>query len=340
MDEFWGKMRSRAGQAAFEAEKVRQITALQLKIRTVRQQTQQAAYQAGMVAYQLYREGQNIPPILWQACAALDALEAQIVACEQEIEQIRAQQYVSPVATPGMVCPQGHGPLFAGDIYCQRCGARGVTVADNLCRHCHAPLVPNARFCTNCGNTIAPPATSLCPQCQQPAPPNARFCTHCGFYLYTSAATPPVKPDALPPHQPEPVVRQPLDNESWLNSLPIIPPPSPQSTLETTILQPSEPTIATNNDLEKQLPTAEETSSDLTLSDQIVCPHCHNLVTANVDFCTECGHYLEQLSREATKTESEPQPCPVCHSPVDAAAIFCTECGHYLGINAKEPGAE
>lgn len=340
MDEFWGKMRSRAGQAAFEAEKIRQITALQLKIRTVRQQTQQAAYQAGMVAYQLYREGQNIPPISWQACAALDALEAHIIACEQEIEQIRAQQYVAPVATPGMVCPQGHGPLFAGDVYCQRCGARGVMPAANLCPHCYATLSPNAKFCTVCGNIVAPPTTSLCPECQQPASPNAFFCTHCGFDLRAPAAPPPVESPAPPAQQPEPGDSQLSGSESWLNTLPIITPPPPQSTPETAILQPSEPTIATNNDLEKQSPTAEEKNSDLTLSDQIVCPHCHNLVTANVDFCTECGHSLEQLSREATKTESEPQPCPVCHSPVDAAAIFCTECGHYLGINAKGPGVE
>lgn len=341
MDEFWGKMRSRAGQAAFEAEKVRQITALQLKIRTVRQQTQQAAYQAGVIAYQLYREGQNIPPALWQACAALDALEAQIVACEQEIEQIRAQQYVTPVTTPGMVCPKGHGPLLTGDIYCQQCGARGVMPAADLCRRCGAPLVPNARFCTACGDTVTALMAPLCPQCRQPTPLSARFCTHCGFDLHPAVAAPPVKPETFPPQQPESVVSQPADNESWLDSLPIIP-PLPQSTPETDTVQPPAPDSIADNDLEKLLPVAEEADPDLTLSDQIVCPHCHNLAAANIDFCTECGYSLslEQRSKEAAKTASEPRNCPVCYSPVDAAAIFCTECGHYLGINAKGSGAE
>ena len=351
MDDLWNRMRSRAGQAAFEAEKMRQITALQLKIRTLRQQGEQAAQQAGTIAYQLYRAGQVTPPALQQACAALDMLETQIATHEQEIEQIRAQPYVAPAAPMvSLICPQGHGVLLPGDSFCQQCGARGVMPASNLCPHCHAPLPPNARFCTVCGNPVAaaapPPPSTLCPQCRQPITPTIHFCTNCGYDLRQSQTRSTPSPIITTP--PSSATDTPT-SESWLNEEPTpVPPqlpwpenpalPVPVPSPETEATDDA-PTVSSGAQL--PLTAIEEIEQPPALPDQTTCPVCGHVVAANVGLCTECGHPLGgQHEEETIENKPASRSCPVCHSVVAPGAVFCTGCGHYLGVVTGDLGEE
>lgn len=194
MSSFFDKMRSGAGKAAFEADKLRRTTAAQSELRRLRDEMNRAVNLVGRVAFDLHQRGQTSPPELRAACDAAAAVLAQVSAQEAEIERIRNEQYVEPASAAydpsPLVCPAGHGPLTPGTRFCQHCGQPGVppAAAPTIpCPTCGTPLQPDARFCFNCGQ----PMTSL------PAPPPAPSAP-----APTAPSTPPTPTD---PTQPETV---------------------------------------------------------------------------------------------------------------------------------------
>lgn len=186
MNTLFDKMRSGAGKAAFEADKLRRVTLIQSELRGLRDGFNKALGQAGTVALTVYQRGEINQPELRAACEQAAAVLAQVNAKEAEIERIRSEQYVEPAITypPGtLLCPAGHGPLPVGTRFCEHCGQPGVAPAP----------------------VAAAPAAALCPDCGQPLPPGARFCNNCGHPV-GAAPAPPQPPAAIPnPNLPETV---------------------------------------------------------------------------------------------------------------------------------------
>lgn len=206
MNTFFDKMRSGAGKAAFEADRLRRITGVQSELRGLREEMNRALELVGRVAFDLHQRGQTGPPELRAACDAAVAVLAQISGKETELEAIRNEQYEEAAAlyyTPAaLLCPAGHGPLPGGARFCQHCGAPGVAGAaaasQAACPTCGTVVEPGARFCATCGQPIgAPPAPrpdpprSLDPNQPQTVPINSpsRTCPSCG--------TPVTSPGAL-----------------------------------------------------------------------------------------------------------------------------------------------
>ena len=222
MNSFFDKMRSGAGKAAFEADKLRRVTSAQAELRGLRDELQKAVAIVGRVAFDLHQRGQVGPPELRAVCEQAAAALALINAKEEDIERIRAEQFVEPSFAAyqpggGLICPAGHGPLPGVARYCQHCGQPGISPAAPpafACPTCNAPLEADARFCANCGQPLAapePPApeplrptdpnqpatvrlgdkgpastapVTACPSCGTPLPSaDAPFCVTCGYPL-------------------------------------------------------------------------------------------------------------------------------------------------------------
>lgn len=221
MNNFFDKMRSGAGKAAFEADKLRRVTAAQAELRGLRDELQKGIALVGRVAFDLHQRGQVGPPELRAVCEQAAAALALVNGKEADIERIRAEQFVEPSfanyePSGALLCPAGHGPLPGGARYCQHCGQPGIPPAAPpvlACPACNAPLEAGARFCANCGQPLAaPPATpprptdpnqpptvrlggnasaaavATCPSCGAPTPdPDAPFCLTCGYPLQRAA---------------------------------------------------------------------------------------------------------------------------------------------------------
>ncbi len=214
MSSLFDRMRSGAGKAAFEADKLRRVTMLQSELRGLRDEMQEAVEMIGRVALDLHQRGQIGPPELRAACETAVAVLAQLEGKQREIEGVREETYATTEEGPALACPVGHGPLPVGAHFCQQCGQPGVASAPPavarppgaVCATCGGALEAEATFCPSCGQRRAPqpdsgprrqpaagqpdtvrlsggPAPGLnCPSCGTPAP-NAEtpYCPTCGF---------------------------------------------------------------------------------------------------------------------------------------------------------------
>lgn len=290
MSDFFNRVRSGAGKAAFEADKLRRTQAIQLKIRSLNQETEKVYTQVGRVAFTLYQQEQVGQPELKAACDRLAAVFAQIAAHEQEIERIKAEVFMDAAVAGiqyGHICPNGHGQVAPQDNFCQVCGAKAIDVPPPTglaCPHCHAPLQSGARFCANCGQSVplavtATPVSNPCPHCGAPLLPDALFCTECGHKVVT--------PEAKTEEAAE------VGDTLALSAAAL-------SAAEVAIPDPFPP--ASDIDAPDVAMEAEEDTAVTSLPDEpsplpapAACPVCGALLTEGAAFCTECGHHLNSL---------------------------------------------
>ncbi len=308
MDNFLGRIRSGAGKAAFEADKLRRVNAVQSKIKSLHKEVEKAYYQIGQVAYALYGDGRITQSAMKETCDRLAGLQTQIATHEQEIAAIRAEEFVEPQtsigAQYGRICPNGHGAISSQDNFCQTCGAKAVYVPPptpagmNVCPNCSTPLAADARFCASCGQSMPEPApvpepanapANACTACGAALLPGAVFCAECGHRVPPDEAAAPEAtesqtdaPDGETVVSEEPAVDNDAEETSaveetdeletdWLD----------ESAPETAV---GEPPAAENEETSAIAPTEAEVSA---------CPICDAPLLSDAVFCAECGHQIE-----------------------------------------------
>lgn len=195
MSDLFRRVREGAGKAAFEAYRLKRLTAIQATVRSLRSKADKAYFRIGQQAYLAFEGGEMELPAVKAACEERLARLNEIAAREQEIEAIRQEVYV-PEAPPGMinsglVCPNGHGRLLASAAHCQECGAPGVAEAGPTalaCGHCGAALEPAASFCAECGTPVAADQAGPehCRNCGAELFAYAEFCAECGMAVTAS----------------------------------------------------------------------------------------------------------------------------------------------------------
>lgn len=271
MNSFLDRIRSGAGKAAFEADKLRRLNAVQSEIKGLKDEVRRGLNRVGDIAYDLYRDGQIDQPALQEACRQVQALHEQIVAYEAELENIRQEEYVeeSPASQYGHICPRGHGPIPPENNFCQECGARAVEVpppatANRFCQNCGQQLGPEARFCANCGTPApqpkAEPAPVFCQECGTTLLPDAVFCSECGVPVLAG------EPDETPGSEVQTVPAAEAGN----SELPREAEREAAATVEEAI-----------------------EDADATRSQVANCPSCNMPLLPEALFCAECGHQLE-----------------------------------------------
>ena len=324
MSSFFDKIRSGAGKAAFEADKLRRVTAIQAAIRTHKGNFDKALVEAGQVAFALHQADQITQPELQKVCERLAAIQEQTREKEQEIERIRAEEYVESQEA-GRVCPNGHGPLPAQDNFCQVCGAPAVEVSPPAttglaCPNCGMALASGARFCSSCGQTVvlpesAQPQTSqadTCESCGAELLPDSIFCAECGHKVTQS------EEEAAP-----------VEMSEWPEQL------ERGETAETEIETPWPATPVSETEID-QPDEVLETENDCILESDVIAAD----VVPEVDepYQTERPQTEEDelmadedmLTAEIDETEVVTEKCPSCDALLLPDAVFCAECGHRL----------
>lgn len=293
MESIFGRIRSGAGKAAFEADKLRRVNAIKGEIKALTEAITQTFYHVGQVAYELYRQNQVPQPALNEVCAQLADLQRQILEKEKAIEQIRQEEFVEPVSpTVGplpagsMQCPEGHGPLPQQARFCPVCGSPGVPVR---------PAAPAGRFCPNCGEGLSP---------------GGRFCPSCGTNL--PAAVPPSPPEpapieapgagtaAGPAADPAPVAESPDASESMV-----------ESTAESAQMPPEE--VGEQG----ELPTAAEDLEEPSLPEE----------PEEVGESPNGGDEEEAMEEAGSQGPPSQRHCPDCGAKLIPEAQFCPDCG-------------
>jgi DNA-directed RNA polymerase subunit RPC12/RpoP len=324
MSSFFDKIRSGAGKAAFEADKLRRVTAIQATIRTHKGNFDKVLVEAGQVAFALHQTDQITQPELQKVCERLAAVQKQIREKEQEIERIRAEEYVESQEA-GRVCPNGHGPLPAQDNFCQVCGASAVevsppTTAGLACPNCGVALASGARFCSSCGQTVVlpestqpqTPQTDTCESCGAELLPDSIFCAECGHKVA----------------QPEEEFA-PAEMSDWPEQLEV------DEMTETEIETPW-PSIPVS--------VTETSQMDETLEAEDNQTQERDALVADIFQETDQPTQLEQLQTEddglimgedtpageVDETEAVTDKCPSCDAQLLPEAVFCAECGHRL----------
>lgn len=323
MDNFFDKFRSGAGKTAFEADKLRRVTAIQGTVRSLKGDFEKEFYQVGRVAFMLHQKQQISQPELQQACNRLVDIQSQIQAREREIEQIRAEAYETSAnigqTRYGHLCPNGHGPIPPQDSFCQKCGARAIEVpppTGRQCPHCGAALSAEARFCASCGKAAAPVPFSPplvenpCPACGAALLPEAIFCAECGHRLEISSSESPLtdaSTESVDIFADSGVVEPlaPPEKQLFTNSDDFNFEAAVVGEEEVTAVLETEETAAwmgmveeedvkeTAVVLEKEDTQPEE---DLNLEkmavEEVVCPVCQAALLPEAMFCAECGYRL------------------------------------------------
>ncbi|MBE2221285.1 MAG: zinc ribbon domain-containing protein [Anaerolineae bacterium] len=277
MDNFFGKFRSGAGKAAFEADKLRRVTAVQNTVRSLKSNYEKGLYQVGKVAFSLHQDQQISQPALLEICERQAAVLAQITAREKEIEEIRAETFVEDMsfgqAQYGRLCPNGHGAIPPQDNYCQKCGAKAIEVpppTGQQCTNCGASLAADARFCASCGQTApsAPLPENACPSCHAPLLADALFCAECGHRVVKAELTP------------EPEVAIPV--EDWAATI-------QTETSDDAVVS----TVAEeDSDNEHTEILVEDELIEETAVSETICPSCQSELLPGAMFCAECGYRL------------------------------------------------
>jgi RNA polymerase subunit RPABC4/transcription elongation factor Spt4 len=181
------EMKRRRDQVALEADKLLRTNRKQGEIGQWRKQIEQSVVQLGNAALGLYSLGVPLPPELAAVCQQIDALNAQILEAEQEIERIRQESLPDPAAVSGLRCQVcGYGIPEAA-TFCPNCG-NPRPKPSLACANCGNALPPDARFCASCGQRVTvagpdpePPANTVaCASCQAEILTSAVFCPLCG----------------------------------------------------------------------------------------------------------------------------------------------------------------
>lgn len=313
------RLRSGAGKAAFEADKLRRVAAVQSAIKSLKEEVNKSFYQVGHVAYTLHTQGQVTQPELKEACDRLAALQTQIAAHEREIESIRAEEYVEPVSQSttqyGRVCPNGHGPIPLPNNFCQTCGAQAVDIPPPasagavLCQNCNSPLLDEARFCANCGQPAPEPAaaaSSACHNCGATLLPESLFCAECGSPISAeepSSLSRSDEPASPPEDKTEPAAPSLLDEDAaTVSAFPDFV-AFPDSAVEG-----DEEAVVESDQTDEGWPAADAPEGD-----------------------DESGSEMEERPEEVVSVETEQTGvCPACDSPLLPEALFCAECGHRI----------
>jgi hypothetical protein len=141
LDELNKTVAGGVGRLSFEARRLQKTTRIQGEIFGLRQQLDAGLTQLGRRALDLWAQGQLNQQALTEAATALQNIEAQLAAKEQELRAAQAETYVEPAAPP----PAQRVPI----------DPEPAAPKQRICPQCGTVCGPTSRFCPNCGTRVA-----------------------------------------------------------------------------------------------------------------------------------------------------------------------------------------
>jgi len=151
MSDFFGKLRSGAEKVAFEAEKMNRVNHAKGELEKLKNQVQAQYSKLGEMYYTQRQTVGVSGPGYDEICQAIQLLEQQILAKNDDIQRINAevftQQGSQPAAQPVA------SPVQAAPVPTQSAPPMAQATPANA-----------TKFCPNCGREM-PVATKFCPDC-------------------------------------------------------------------------------------------------------------------------------------------------------------------------------
>jgi hypothetical protein len=147
MSDFFGKLKSGAGKAAFEADKMVRVNRIQSEIGQLKKQIDALYMKLGEMTYRRFISQEPESPEVADVCQNIVKLEQQIGAKGEDIKRINTETFQpqgapSPAPMPATTAAQPPVPSQATST---------------------APS-PQVKYCTNCGKEMAV-TVKFCPDC-------------------------------------------------------------------------------------------------------------------------------------------------------------------------------
>ena len=153
MSDFFGKLKSGAGKAAFEVDKMTRLNRAKGELEKIKSQIQVQFAKLGEMYY-TQRETTGVTgPGFDEICQAVKDLDQQVLSKNEEVQRVNAEVYA----------PQGAQPA-AQPAASPTQGTSAAAPAQTMPPAAPAPSAAATKFCPNCGTQI-PVETKFCPNC-------------------------------------------------------------------------------------------------------------------------------------------------------------------------------
>jgi len=195
MADFFGRIKSGAGKAAFEVEKMGRVNKAQGELNSIKSEIDSLKMRLGDIVYQQFINPVDPAPAFEGLCQQIQQMEMQAAAKANEIQSINAEVYTDKNAAPvppaapynqppqqGYYTPapqQGYTPVPPAAPYTPvQTGApfgpgpvssdvpmQGMPPMPTQAQPVPGPEMASApKFCTNCGKPV-PTGMKFCPEC-------------------------------------------------------------------------------------------------------------------------------------------------------------------------------
>ncbi len=151
MSDFFGKLRSGAGKVAFEADKMNRVSHAKGELEKLKNQVQAQYSKLGEMYYTQRQTVGVSGPGYDEICQAIQLLEQQVLAKNDDIQRINAEVYTAQGTQPSV--QPAASPVQPAPVPTQSASAP-----------VQAPSADATKFCPNCGREM-PVATKFCPDC-------------------------------------------------------------------------------------------------------------------------------------------------------------------------------
>ncbi len=157
MSDFFGKLKSGAGKAAFEVDKMTRLNRAKGELEKIKSQIQVQYAKLGEMYYTQRETSGVTGPGFDEICQAVKDLEQQVLAKNEEIQRINAEVYAQqgaqPAAQPTASLAQA-APAAAPAQTISPAAPAPSAAATKFCPNCGTQIPAETKFCTNCGTKV------------------------------------------------------------------------------------------------------------------------------------------------------------------------------------------
>ncbi len=158
MSDFFGKLKSGANKVAFEADKMTRLNRAKGELEKVKSQIQAQYAKLGEMYYTQHESTGVTGPGYDEICQAIQGLEQQLQAKNEEIQHINAEVFAvpgaQPAAQPAAAVVQAAPVTTPTPGPAQAAPQAAPAAATKYCPNCGTQLAMDIKFCTNCGTKV------------------------------------------------------------------------------------------------------------------------------------------------------------------------------------------
>ncbi len=157
MSDFFGKLKSGANKVAFEADKMTRLNRAKGELEKIKSQIQGQYAKLGEMYYSQRQSTGVTGPGFDEICQAIQGLEQQVQAKNEDIQHINAEVFAAPgaqtAAQPAAVTTQA-APVTAPSQDVVQAAPAPSAATTKFCPNCGTQLAMDIKFCTNCGTKV------------------------------------------------------------------------------------------------------------------------------------------------------------------------------------------